>query len=29
MIDSMVQQYVDHVSYDDPLMSCLVSSSWV
>ena len=29
MIDSMVQQYVDHVSYDDPLMCCLVSSSWV
>ena len=29
MIDSMVQQYVDHVAYDDPLMSCLVSPSWV
>ena len=29
MIDSMVQKYVDHVSYDDPLMSCLLSSSWV
>ena len=29
MIDSMVQQYVDHVSYDDPLMTCLVSPSWV
>ena len=29
MIDSMVQQYVDHVSYDDPLMSCPVSPSWV
>ena len=29
MIDSMVQKYVDHVSYDDPLMSCLVSPSWV
>ena len=29
MIDSMVQQYVDHVSYDDPLMSCLVSLIWV
>ena len=29
MIDSMVQQYVDHVSYDDPLMSCLVNPSWV
>ena len=27
MIDSMVQQYVDHVAYDDPLMSCLVSPS--
>ena len=29
MIDYMVQQYVDHVSYDDPLMSYLVSPSWV
>ena len=29
MIDSMVQKYVDHVSYDDSLMSCLVSPSWV
>ena len=29
MIDSMVQQYVGHVSYNDPLMSCLVSLSWV
>ena len=29
MIDSMVQKYVDNVSYDDPLMSCLVSLSWV
>ena len=26
MIDSMVHQYVDHVSYDDPLMSCLVTT---
>ena len=25
MIDSVVQNYVDHVSYDDPLKSCLVS----
>ena len=29
MIDTMVQKYVDNVSYDDPLMSCLVSPSWV
>ena len=29
MIDSMVQQYVDHVSYYDPLISYLVSPSWV
>ena len=29
MIDSMVQQYVDHVSYDDPLLSYLVNPSWV
>ena len=29
MIDSMAQHYVDHVSYNDPLMSCLVSPSWV
>ena len=29
MIDSMVQKYVDNVSYDDPLMSCLVNPSWV
>ena len=29
MIDSVVQKYVDHVSYDDPLISCLVSPSWV
>ena len=27
MIDSVVQKYVDNVSYDDPLMSCLVSPS--
>ena len=25
MIESIVQNYVDHVSYDDPLKSCLVS----
>ena len=24
----MVQKYLDNVSYDDPLMSCLVSPSW-
>ena len=29
MIDSVVQNYVDHVSYDDPLKSCLVSPSCV
>ena len=29
MIDSIVQNYVDHVSYDDPLKSCLVSPSCV
>ena len=29
MIDSVVRNYVDNVSYDDPLMSCLVSPSWV
>ena len=29
MIDSVVQKYVDNVSYDDPLMSCLVNPSWV
>ena len=29
MIDSVVQNYVDNVSYDDPLMSSLVSPSWV
>ena len=28
MIDSVVQKYLDNVSYDDPLMSCLVSPSW-
>ena len=28
MVDSMVQKYLDNVSYDDPLMSCLVSPSW-
>ena len=27
MIDSVVQNYVDNVSYDDPLMSCIVSPS--
>ena len=25
----MVQKYVDNVSYNDPLMSCLVNPSWV
>ena len=29
MIDSVVHRYVDNVSYDDPLMSCLVNPSWV
>ena len=29
MIESLVQKYVDHVSYDDPLKSCLVSPSCV
>ena len=29
MIDSVVQKYVDNVSYDDPLMSSLVNPSWV
>ena len=29
MIDSVLQKYVDNVSYDDPLMSCLVNPSWV
>ena len=29
MVDSVVQKYLDNVSYDDPLMSCLVNPSWV
>ena len=29
MIDSMVQKYVDNVSYGDPLISCLVNPSCV
>ena len=29
MIESVVQNYVDHISYDDPLKSCLVSPSCV
>ena len=29
MIDSVVQKYVENVSYDDPLMACLVTPSWV
>ena len=29
MVDSVVQKYLDNVSYDDPVMSCLVSPSWV
>ena len=29
MIDSVVHKYLDKVSYDDPLMSCLVNLSWV
>ena len=29
MIESVVQKYVDYVSYDDPLKSCLVSPSRV
>ena len=29
MIDSVVQKYVDNVSYDDPLVSCLINPSWV
>ena len=29
MIESVVQNYVDHVSYDDPLKSCLISPSCV
>ena len=28
MVESVVQKYLDNVSHDDPLMSCLVSSSW-
>ena len=28
MVDSVVQKYLDNISYDDPLMSCLVSPSW-
>ena len=28
MVDSVVQKYLDTVSHDDPLMSCLVSPSW-
>ena len=28
MVDSMVQKYLDNVSYDDPLMSCLVNPTW-
>ena len=28
MIDSVVQNYVDNVSYNDPFMSCLVRPSW-
>ena len=28
MIESVVQKYVDNVSFDDPLMSCLVTPSW-
>ena len=28
IFDSVVQKYLDNVSYDDPLMSCLVSPSW-
>ena len=29
MVDSVVQKYLDNVSYDEPLMSGLVSPSWV
>ena len=29
MIESVLQNYIDHVSYDDPLKSCLVSPSCV
>ena len=28
MVDSVVQKYLDNVSHDYPLMSCLVSPSW-
>ena len=28
MVDSVVHKYLDNVSYDDPLKSCLVSPSW-
>ena len=28
MVDYVVQKYLNNVSYDDPLMSCLVSPSW-
>ena len=28
MVDSVVHKYLDNVSLDDPLMSCLVSPSW-
>ena len=28
MVDSVVQKYLENVSHDDPLKSCLVSSSW-
>ena len=28
MVDFMVQKYLDNVSHDDPLMSCLVRPSW-
>ena len=29
MVDSVVQKDLDNVSYDNPLMSCLVNPSWV
>ena len=28
MVDYVVHKYLDNVSHDDPLMSCLVSPSW-
>ena len=28
LVDSVVQKYLDNVSHDDPLKSCLVNSSW-